>query len=140
MIGPIGYPEVRPSEGACVEMGDVSPIHHPRLDAALLAFGLWVREGRKNALLSQEMLAARAGCSQATISRVEGGLLRGMSLARAVLILDALDALPHMDRAIESLARESALLELEDLRAFDKRAGTLLDELSPDEFLRRWIG
>ena len=30
--------------------------------------------------------------------------------------------------------------EIEDLRAFDKRAGTLLDELSPDEFLRRWIG
>jgi predicted transcriptional regulator len=70
----------------------------PQLDDrqvfALRTFGRWVRHLRDELALGQAVLGERSGSSQATISRLENGLVPNMPLHRVAQILVALDALP----------------------------------------------
>jgi transcriptional regulator with XRE-family HTH domain len=61
---------------------------------ALDAMGAYVRRLRIGMALSQAQLAARGGCSQSTISRLERGLVPDMRLRTLAAILRALHASP----------------------------------------------
>lgn len=82
-----------------------------------------LREARRSAGLSQEDLAARAGCAQSTLARVEAGLrapsFRMLTAALAAcglqmrIELEPLDA--HLDREIEAVRTHGVARNRRDL-------------------------
>jgi DNA-binding XRE family transcriptional regulator len=63
----------------------------PRLRHGALLLGRAISEGRRRAGMSQRHLATRSGVDQPTISRLERGLLSGISLRRLAAIFAVLN-------------------------------------------------
>jgi DNA-binding XRE family transcriptional regulator len=59
--------------------------------AGMVRLGLWIRQARVGAGMTQWQLARLAGVSQSTISRLERGRLEGLALFRLVAIIAVLD-------------------------------------------------
>lgn len=65
--------------------------HRREVTTALVALGRAVELARARRHISQEMLEARSGIDQSTISRFERGLAPGLRLDRVAQILAGLD-------------------------------------------------
>jgi len=60
------------------------------LEFGLALFGQWVRDGRRQAGLSQRQLERLSGVDQTTISRLERGLMPRLGLDRLAAVCGAL--------------------------------------------------
>jgi ribosome-binding protein aMBF1 (putative translation factor) len=63
----------------------------PRIQLGADRLGTAIRAARQRRRLSQRGLAARTGVDQSTISRLERGMLRSISLRRLAALIGVLD-------------------------------------------------